>query len=114
MSFPRPWRSSTRSGELGRPLRLRLIHGPQCPLCDEMRLELEAARRAFAFELEEVDVLSDPELVTRFALSVPVLEIEGRVAFEGRAGTAELEAALGDARARIATEGRGASPARER
>lgn len=67
-----------------RPLSVVLYKRPDCPLCDEMKTELEAAGLRDRYTLREVDVTTDRELELRFALSLPVLEIEGRVAFEGR------------------------------
>lgn len=55
-----------------------------CPLCDEMKAEMETARLGERYTLSEVDIESDPELFERFRLSIPVLEIAGRVAFKGR------------------------------
>ncbi len=66
------------------PVSLVLYTRKACPLCDEMKAEVERARPSIPFELREIDVDHDPALVARFGLSVPVLEIEGRVAFEGR------------------------------
>ena len=59
-----------------------------------MKAEIGRVRSPRAFTLREVDVLSDPELVRRFALSIPVLQVAGRVAFEGRLRAADLERAL--------------------
>ena len=67
-----------------RPLSVVLYKRPDCPLCDEMKAELEAAGLDGWYTLREVDITTDRELELRFALSVPVLEIEGDVAFEGR------------------------------
>lgn len=49
-----------------------------------MEAEIERAGRARQYTLRLVDVDSDRALKKRFGLSVPVLEIAGEVAFEGR------------------------------
>jgi hypothetical protein len=42
------------------------------------------------FTLREVDVDTDPALVERYGLSIPVLEIAGRAAFKGRLSPEDL------------------------
>lgn len=49
-----------------------------------MKAEIKLAGGEQRYELSEVDIESDPELNERFHLSIPVLEIEGRVAFKGK------------------------------
>jgi len=66
------------------PLRLTLVTRSDCGLCEEMKREMVRARAAIPYRVEEVDLHSSRELEDRYALSVPVLLIEGRPAFEGR------------------------------
>ena len=73
------------------PLRLVLYTRAECPLCDEMKAEIEHADLGGRCALLVVDVDMDPILVERHGRSVPVLEIEGRVAFKGRLTVEELE-----------------------
>ncbi len=65
------------------PLEVVLYSKPGCHLCEVMKGEIERAGLEGRYVLSEVDIESDPELEARFALSIPVLEIEGRVAFKG-------------------------------
>lgn len=44
-----------------------------CHLCEEMKAALAPLLREFQLALREVDVDSDPGLVTRFGVEVPVL-----------------------------------------
>ena len=73
------------------PLALVLYTRAQCPLCDAMKAEIERARLGGRCALLVVDVEMDPILVERHGRSVPVLEIEGRVAFKGSLTAEELE-----------------------
>jgi glutaredoxin len=73
------------------PLELVLYTRADCPLCEEMKAELARARVTPPFRLREVDIESDPELVARHGLSIPVLEIGGRPAFKGRLSAREFE-----------------------
>lgn len=70
------------------PVPVVLYTRAGCHLCDEMKAEVETARRRGLVREEidwsEVDIDSDPELVERHGLSIPVLEIAGRPAFKGR------------------------------
>ena len=72
-----------------------LVTKRDCPLCDEMKHELERAARLVPLRLREVALESDPELERRYSLSVPVLEIDGRPAFKGRLTAEALIEKLG-------------------
>jgi len=66
------------------PLRVVLYSKPGCHLCDVMKAAIKRAGGERRYALFEVDIESDPELNERFHLSIPVLEIEGRIAFKGK------------------------------
>jgi hypothetical protein len=70
-------------------MRLVLYTRPGCHLCELMKEEIARARLE-GCTLEEVDIDTDPELVRRHGLSIPVLEIDGRVACKGRCTGDEL------------------------
>jgi glutaredoxin len=55
---------------------------PGCCLCDDARETIEAVRAEREFELREVDVSIDPGLHSRYGERIPVVEIDGREAFE--------------------------------
>ena len=62
--------------------RLTLYGKPGCHLCEEAREAVHAARRRRDFELEEVDVSTDPALHRRYGERIPVVAVDGEVAFE--------------------------------
>ena len=66
------------------PVPLTLYSKPGCHLCEVMRSELERARVSRPFRITECNIEDDPQLQQRFGLSIPVLEIGGRVAFKGK------------------------------
>ncbi|HYI98778.1 MAG TPA: glutaredoxin family protein [Thermoleophilaceae bacterium] len=68
---------------------------PGCCLCDEARAEIEALRARIAFELEEVDVSLDAGLAREYGERIPVVDVDGREAFELGVEVAELERLLG-------------------
>ncbi len=73
------------------PARLRLLHRPECELCEEMRQALERLGRELALPpLEMVDVDQDPLLRRRHGLDVPVLLLDESVVCRHRLDAAEL------------------------
>jgi glutaredoxin len=61
--------------------RVTLYHAAGCHLCDRALAVLEAARGELGFALELVDIEGDHELETRYRELLPVVEIDGKVAF---------------------------------
>ena len=65
------------------PSRLVLYARPDCHLCDEARTELERLlAEGLSFQLEEVDIDSDDELLARFLERIPVIELDGEIVSE--------------------------------
>jgi glutaredoxin len=62
-----------------------------CCLCDEAKATLAEVRARRPFELTEVDVSLDPVLHARYGERIPVVEVDGRDAFELHVNAAELE-----------------------
>ena len=63
---------------------------PGCHLCDEARAVVAAVRARQPFELEEVDVSTDPDLHRRYGERIPVLALEGDELFEFHVEADEL------------------------
>ena len=95
-------------------IELRLYTKRSCPLCDEMKRELARVRVRPPFELVEIDVEHDAELLARHGQSVPVLEIAGRPAFKGRLSAAEFERKYARRVAELVAEERSGGAARAR
>ncbi len=64
------------------PPAVTLYGKPGCCLCDEARAVVEDVRAERPFALEEVDIALDPVLNRRYGERIPVVEIDGEVAFE--------------------------------
>jgi len=90
--------SPGRSG----PRVLELYTRDGCHLCDEMKQAVRAAGLGDRVTLREIDIAGDPALEHAYGRSIPVLAIDGRVAFKGRLTPAELKRKL-DRYAREAT-----------
>jgi len=61
-----------------------------CHLCDEAREVVAAVREQHPFELEEVDVSTDPELHNVYGERIPVLALDGDELFEFHVDAEEL------------------------
>jgi glutaredoxin len=75
-------------------LTLTLYSRPDCCLCEEMKAVLTQVRRDISFDLEEINISTDPELETRFGQEIPVLFVNGRKAFKYRLTASELRRRL--------------------
>lgn len=58
--------------------RVQLYTRRGCCLCDQAKAALDRVRAEEPFELEVVDVDTDPELCARYGEEVPVVAVEGR------------------------------------
>jgi hypothetical protein len=74
--------------------QVTLYGKPGCCLCDEARAEIAALRADREFELTEVDVSVDPALWRDYGERIPVVEIDGREAFELGVDRSELAQVL--------------------
>jgi predicted thioredoxin/glutaredoxin len=75
--------------------RLTVVHRQDCELCEEMVVELEALGRNTPLPpIAVVDVDSDPELLRRYGLNVPVLLFDGTVVCKHRLDVDELQRLL--------------------
>jgi glutaredoxin len=72
-----------RGGEIAAPAQLVLYSRPGCHLCEQALEELLALHReGYRFDLHEVDIESDEELLRRMLERIPVLELNGEVVSE--------------------------------
>jgi glutaredoxin len=58
-----------------------LYHASGCHLCDRARTTLASLREELDFELKEVDISGDAGLEARYRELIPVVEIDGALAF---------------------------------
>jgi hypothetical protein len=71
--------------------KLRLLSRRDCDLCEEFKAELEHLAQSVALPpIELVDVDSDPLLVRRYGLDVPVLLLDEARVCQHRLDSAEL------------------------
>ncbi len=61
-----------------------------CPLCDEAKGVLDAARSQVEFRLELVDIERDREFYEAYKWEIPVVHVNGRMAFKHRLDLGKL------------------------
>jgi glutaredoxin len=70
--------------------RITIYTRKNCCLCDDAKVAIRDARTKAVFEVDEIDIDSDPELQKRYNDEVPVVEINGSKAFKYRVSADEL------------------------
>lgn len=78
---------------MGRP-RVTLIGKPGCHLCDEARAVIAEVTAELGEEYDEVSILDDPELASRYAEQIPVTLVDGAQHDFWRVSPDRLRAAL--------------------
>ena len=73
---------------LNDPMKTRaqviLYSKPGCHLCEQMKLEIARAQCSALFDLKEISIESDPELMAQYQNDIPVLCINGVEVFKHR------------------------------
>lgn len=65
------------------PLELIMYTQPHCSLCDDAKIQLEAAREEIPFTYREIDINQDDELMERWQIRVPVITYQDVIIQEG-------------------------------
>ena len=76
------------------PPQLVLYSKPGCHLCDEMKHVVDRVGSRIPFTLKVVDISTDRDLLERYGLEIPVLEIDGRKVAKYRISERDLEDTL--------------------
>jgi len=63
---------------------------PGCCLCDDAKRVIAEARQQTAFDYQELDIDTDPELRRLYNDQIPVIAIDGVKAFQYNVGINEL------------------------
>lgn len=75
-------------------MRVVIYSRPECHLCEEAKREIRAAGCWEQYDLQEVNIENDPELLERYKFDVPVITINGVEAFRHRLTTDEFREKL--------------------
>ncbi len=57
--------------------RITIYSKPYCHLCERVKEVLLRCREKVAFEMEHVDISSNPELLARYGRDIPVILLDG-------------------------------------
>jgi glutaredoxin len=60
------------------PVSVRLYERPGCHLCEDAESLLHRLSRRYPMRLQKVDIRSDPELVRRYDIVIPVIVVDKR------------------------------------
>jgi glutaredoxin len=67
---------------------------PDCCLCDEVKATLLKVLRDIPFDLHEIDIESTPELYETYKERIPLVFVNGRLAFKFRVEESALRRRL--------------------
>lgn len=56
---------------------VKLYSRPRCHLCEDAREILEDLQQQWNFTIEEINIDLDDELVEKYGIMIPVIELEG-------------------------------------
>ena len=74
--------------------RVILYTKPGCHLCGEMKREIQRASCAELYDLDEVNIETNSDLLARYLYEIPVLLIDGVEAFRHRLRAEDFKARL--------------------
>jgi glutaredoxin len=72
-------------------VRVEIYSRPGCHLCDDAKEIIDRVRRRVPFALRVINVESDARLEKQYGEHIPVVLINGRMAFEYHVDEAEFE-----------------------
>ena len=78
------------------PVRVEIFSRPNCHLCDEAKAAIERVRKRtrLGFDLNVVNIETDPKLEREFGTDIPVVFVNGQKAFKYRVDEIEFEKRL--------------------
>ena len=72
-------------------VKVDIYSRPGCHLCDEAKEVIERVGRRIAFSLRVINIETDPELEKKYGEEIPVVFVNGMLAFKYRVDEAEFE-----------------------
>ncbi|MEH7458434.1 NrdH-redoxin [Bacillus pseudomycoides] len=64
-------------------MKVVLYTKTDCGLCVKAKQILKEVQKVYSFEIEEIDIYEDDELLEKYQIMIPVVEIDGKQAFYG-------------------------------
>lgn len=78
----------------GSPVSILLYERPGCHLCDDAEQLLLRLGRRYPLTLQKIDITTDPDLVRRFDVRIPVIVVAGALELDAPIDARSLEQAL--------------------
>jgi glutaredoxin len=78
----------------GPPVQIVLYERPGCHLCEEAEELLRRLAPRFPMQLRRVDITTDRELLRRYDIRIPVIQVGGGLELEAPITRGKLERAL--------------------
>ena len=75
-------------------IRVQVYGKRDCCLCDDVKATLLEVRRDIPFDLREIDIESSPDLYATYAERIPLVLVNGQIAFKFRVDEAALRRRL--------------------
>jgi thiol-disulfide isomerase/thioredoxin len=75
-------------------LSIKFYTKPKCSLCDEVRILLNRLRKEYPLEVEELNILDDPDLYQRYKYEIPVLSFPDLSQLQGKIDRKQLKEKL--------------------
>jgi len=72
-------------------LSIKFYTKPKCSLCDEVRILLSRLGKETPLDIEEVNILDDPNLYEKYKYEIPVLLFPDGSELKGRIENRELK-----------------------
>ena len=72
-------------------LSIKFYTKPKCSLCDDVRILLRQLRKEIPLDIEEVNILDDPDLYEKYKYEIPVLLFPDGSELKGRIQSKELK-----------------------
>jgi glutaredoxin len=91
---------SPSRADAGGAVEVLLYEGAGCGLCARALAVLEAEAPRLGFRLQRVSIDGDDELERRYRIDLPVVVVDGELAFTIAVAAGPLERAVGRAQAR--------------
>lgn len=84
----------------GHPLEVTLYTRPGCHLCEEAKALMQPLLEEFAAKLREINIDSNPQLLRRYGMDIPVVFIGADKAAKHRVNAEQFRRQLEEAQAR--------------
>ncbi|MFN8576635.1 MAG: glutaredoxin family protein [Candidatus Sericytochromatia bacterium] len=69
---------------------LEIYSKENCELCDKLKEVVNKVHKNIEFDIKEIDITKDPEIFEKYKYDIPVVHLNGIIAFKHRITEDEL------------------------